>query len=115
MPESERAETERSVPALALVRPRIPVVSGPRLIEMARLERVLAPTGRLIGHEMMVRLEWRNPQARKLEELLDHDFLQALEADPDADWGTVETHIYDHNRPGSWRPAAVLQRLRRAL
>ena len=29
-------------PALALVRPRIPVVSGPRLIEMAGLERGLA-------------------------------------------------------------------------
>jgi hypothetical protein len=42
MPKSDRATTERSVPALALVRPRIPVVSGPRLIEMAGLERVLA-------------------------------------------------------------------------
>src|SRR6516225_5083357 len=39
---SDRAETERNVPALALARPRIPVVSGPRLLEMAGLERVLA-------------------------------------------------------------------------
>ena len=31
-----------SAPALVLVRPRIPVVSGPRLLEMAGLERVLA-------------------------------------------------------------------------
>jgi hypothetical protein len=42
MPPSERATTERSVPTLAVARPRIPVVSGPRLIEMAGLERVLA-------------------------------------------------------------------------
>jgi hypothetical protein len=30
------------VPALVLARPRIPVVSGPRLLEKAALERVLA-------------------------------------------------------------------------
>jgi hypothetical protein len=42
MPKSERAATERSVPALALARPRIPVVSGARLLEMAGLERVKA-------------------------------------------------------------------------
>jgi hypothetical protein len=40
MPPSERATIERSVPALALALPRIPVVSGHRLLEMASLERV---------------------------------------------------------------------------
>ena len=39
MSPSDRAEVERKI---VLARPRIPVVSGPRLIEMAGLARVLA-------------------------------------------------------------------------
>jgi hypothetical protein len=39
MPSSERAEVGRKI---VIARPRIPVVSGPRLLEMAGMERVLA-------------------------------------------------------------------------
>jgi hypothetical protein len=37
---SDRATTERSGPAFALARPRIKVVAGPRLLELAGPERV---------------------------------------------------------------------------
>jgi hypothetical protein len=57
-----RAATERSVPALALARPRIPVVSGPRLIEMAALERVLtlleAPNAKpVVAHKAIAAIQ----------------------------------------------------------
>jgi hypothetical protein len=98
MPESDRATTERSVPALALARPRIPVFSGPRLLEMASLERVLV----LLEAPNAVPVRVRKTQAIAAIEILaygDDERLLPRSDNPQALSHDAET---DENPRGVW-------------
>jgi hypothetical protein len=97
MPKSERAK-ERSVPALALARPRIPVVSGPRLLEMAALERVKV----LLAAPNAMPVRVRKTQAIAAIQLLefgDDTRLQARYGDPQQLVHDAETNENPH---GVW-------------
>jgi hypothetical protein len=98
MPKSDRAENERSAPAPALARPRIPVVSGPRLLEMVGLERALA----LLEAPNAVPVRVRKTQAIAAIELLEFgndERLSPRSGNPQALSDDAET---DQNPRGVW-------------
>ncbi len=55
--------------------------------------RCLGTAGRLFVHEQVPRRQWRAPQERTTEELLDPEYLERLLLDPDADDGCVDEHV----------------------
>lgn len=56
---------------------------------LAACRRCLGTVGRRLPHALIPRSDWRSVQDRSSEELIDFDFLAALERDPRADEGCV--------------------------